>query len=121
MLRFVGTVAVWLLAAAPVSAAAEPQWIVVTAPAFRKAVEPLCQQRKSQGLHVVVVRTTDVLSRDDIRAGRGNKLREHINKLCRDHHGPSYVLLVGTLSTERLDQAERIVLPALFGTVGRMK
>src|SRR5579884_3742738 len=121
MLRLLGTVAVWLLAAVPAFAAAEAQWIVVTAPAFHKAIEPLCQQRKSQGLHVIVVQTTDVLSREDIRAGRGNKLREHINKLCRDHHGPSYVLLVGALSTERLDQAESIVLPSLSGTVGRMK
>ena len=121
MLRFVGTVAVWLLASVTASVAAEVQWIVVTAPAFRKAVEPLCQQRKSQGLHVVVVQTTDVLSREDIRGGRADKLREHINKLCRDYHGPSYVLLVGALSTERLDQAESIVLPALSGTIGRMK
>ncbi len=120
MLRFVGTVAVLLLAAAPASTAAEAQWIVVTAPAFRKAIEPLCQQRKSQGLHVVVVQTTDVLSREDIRAGRANKLREHITKLCRDHHGRSYVLLVGALSTERLDLTESIVLPALTGTIGRM-
>ncbi len=120
MLRLLGTAAVLLLAA-PAMAVAKGQWIIVTAPAFRKAVEPLCQQRKNQGLHVVVVQTIDVLSREDIRAGRGNKLREHINELCRDHHGPSYVLLVGALSTERLDQAESIVLPALLGTVGRMK
>jgi hypothetical protein len=121
MLRSAWAVVAVVFATAPVYAAPEAQWVVVTAPAFRKAVEPLCQQRKSQGLHVVGVQTTDILSREDIRAGRGNKLREHINKLCRDHHGPSYVLLVGALSTERLDQAESIVLPALIGTAGRMK
>jgi hypothetical protein len=102
------------------STAAERQWIVVTAPAFRKAVEPLCQERKNQGFHVVVVQTTDILSRDDIRAGRGNKLREHINKLCRDHQGSSYVLLVGALASEHLQDPENKVLPALSGTVGRM-
>lgn len=102
-------------------AIAERQWIVVTAPAFRKAIEPLCEERKKQGLHVVVVQTTDVLSRDDIRAGRGLKLREHINKLCRDHPGPSYVLLVGAFSFEQLDEPENKVLPALSGAIGRMK
>jgi hypothetical protein len=103
------------------ASAAEAQWIVVTAPAFRKAIEPLGQQRKSQGLHVVLVQTTDVLSRDDIRAGRGDKLRKHINKLCRDYHGPSYVLLVGAFSSEQLEGPENKVLPPLSGTIGRMK
>ncbi|HEY7328303.1 MAG TPA: C25 family cysteine peptidase [Gemmataceae bacterium] len=112
---------VFLFAAAPSCAVAEDQWIVVTAPAFRKAVEPLCQQRKSQGLNVVVIETTNLLSRDDIRAGQGQKLREHINKLCREHHEKSYVLLVGALSAARLDDSENTVLPALAGTVGRMK
>jgi hypothetical protein len=103
------------------AAASQPQWILVTAPAFRKAVEPLCQHRKNQGLHVVVAQTTDVLSRDDIRAGRGNKLREHINKLCLDYHGPSYVLLAGAYSSEQLDDPENRVLPPLSGTISRMK
>jgi hypothetical protein len=120
MPRFAWTVAAFVFAA-PVCAAPEAQWIVVTAPAFRKAVEPLCQQRKSQGMHVVIVQTTDVLSRDEIRAGRGNKLREHINKLCRDHHGPSYVLLVGAFSPEQSDEPENKVLPPLSGSIGRMK
>ncbi|HTU93354.1 MAG TPA: C25 family cysteine peptidase [Gemmataceae bacterium] len=102
-------------------AAEAGQWIVATAPAFRKAVEPLCQQRKSQGLHVVVVQTTDVLSRDDIRAGQAHKLREHINKLCRDHKGPSYVLLVGAIEPGTVDEPENKVLPALAGAIGRMK
>ena len=44
-----------------------------------------------------VVVTTDVLSADEIRAGDGRKLRERVNKLCRDYDGPSYVLLVGAV------------------------
>jgi hypothetical protein len=116
------TVAVLLwFAAGPAGAAPQAQWIVVTAPAFRKAVEPLCQERQNQGLHVVVVQTTDVLSRDDIRAGKADKLREHINKLCRDHEGPSYVLLVGALSCGQGEGTESKVLPALVGSIGRMK
>jgi hypothetical protein len=122
-MRYFGwTIAALLFAAVPARAAPAAQWIVVTAPAFRKAVEPLCQQRKSQGLHVVVVQTTDVLSPEDIRAGQGRKLREHINKLCREHKGPSYVLLVGTLSCGTdLKSVPQIGVPELTGTVGRMK
>lgn len=122
MLRYSLAVSAFLLAS--VSAIAAPmagQWIVVTAPAFRKVVEPLCEQRKTQGLHVVVVQTTDVLSADEVRAGEARKLREHINKLCREHKGPSFVLLVGAVESERQKGAEEIVLPPLPGTIGRMK
>jgi hypothetical protein len=122
MLRYGWTLAVLLLALR--SLCAEPpgtQWIVATAPAFSKAIEPLCQQRKNQGLRVVVVQTTDVLSVEDIRAGKAGKLREHINKLCRDYKGRSYVLLVGAVAAGRLAEAEKKVLPTLSGTVGRMK
>jgi hypothetical protein len=122
MLRYGWIVAALLIAALPACVAADTgQWIVVTAPAFRKAIEPLCEQRKNQGLHVVVVQTTDVLSRDDLRTGQSRKLREHVNHLCRNHKGPSYVLLVGALEGGKLPEAESTVLPALAGTVSRMK
>jgi hypothetical protein len=122
MRRYGWAVVALLIATFPACAAAEVgQWIVVTAPAFRKAIEPLCEQRKSQGLRVVVVQTTDVLGRDDIRAGRSLLLREHINKICRNFEGPSYVLLVGALPSERSEEPEIKVLPALAGTIGRMK
>ncbi len=121
MLRYGWTIAALFIAALPACAAPAAQWIVVTAPAFRKTIEPLCEQRKQQGLHVVVVPSTDVLRADEIRAGEARKLREHINKLCRDHKGPSYVLLVGAIEAGRLAEPEKTVLPALSGTVGRMK
>jgi hypothetical protein len=122
MFRYGWAVAALLIAALPACAAPETgQWIVVTAPAFRKAIEPLCEQRKNQGLHVIVVQTNDVLSRDDLRAGAGRKLREHVNKLCREYKGPSYVLLVGAIESGRLEEPEKKVLPALAGTIGRMK
>jgi hypothetical protein len=111
----------FLFAALPASAAPAPQWIVATAPAYRQAIEPLCQQRKKQGMHVVVVQTNEVLGPADLRAGDGRKLREHINKLCRDYKGPSYVLLVGAIEAGRLTEPEKKVLPALSGTIGRMK
>jgi hypothetical protein len=114
-------VGVLLLASVTAWAAPAGQWIVVTAPAFRKTIEPLCEQRKSQGLRVIVVQTTDVLSGEEIREGDARKLREHVNKLCREYKGPSYVLLVGAIESGRLAEPEKKVLPALVGTVGRMK
>ena len=47
------------------------------------------------------VLTTDILSAEEIRAGDGRKLRLHVNKLCRDHDGPSYVLLVGAVWADK--------------------
>jgi hypothetical protein len=105
----------------PLSAADKPQWIVVTAPAFRDALQPLCDQRKDQGMSVVVVQTTDVLTGKEIRNLDAVKLREHVAKLCRDHQGPSYILLVGAIQSGTLADPEKKVLPALVGSVGRMK
>jgi hypothetical protein len=116
------TALVLLLAPSAEAADAPPaQWIVVTAPAFRDAVEPLCVHRKTEGLRVVVVQTTDVLSDAEVRAGEAGKLREHVNKLCRDHQGTSYVLLVGAVEAGKLDDAGKKVVPALAGSAGRMK
>jgi hypothetical protein len=121
MLRYGWAIYLLLLSAASsVAAPAAGQWIVVTAPAFRKAIEPLCEQRRAQGLRVVVVQTTDVLSSVQIRAGEARKLCEHVQKLCREHPGPSFVLLVGTIEEGRAG-ATTNVLPALPGTIGRMK
>jgi hypothetical protein len=103
------------------SAAAAEQWIAVTAPAFRKAIEPLCEQRKAQGFRVVVVETNDVLGADEVRKGDAAKLRDHLHKLCRDHQGPSSILLVGAIEGSRLEDAEKKVLPSCRGSAGRMK
>jgi hypothetical protein len=110
-----------LLPAAAGAADAPPQWVVVTAPAFRAALEPLCEHRKAQGLKVTVVETTDVLTPKEAAAGDGGKLRARVNKLCRDYEGPSYVLLVGAIEAGKLDSPEKKVLPPLAGTVSRMK
>jgi hypothetical protein len=84
-------------------AAEKGQWIVVTAPAYRKALAPLVKHRKAEGLRVKVVET----------AGESaQKLRDRVHKLCKAHEGPSYVLLVGAIKGR---------VPALTGTVGRMK
>ncbi len=58
-----------------VQAAAEPAllWVVVTAPAFRENIEPLCEQRKNQGFQVKVLQTTDILTAPD-RQRRGRQV-----------------------------------------------
>jgi hypothetical protein len=89
---------------------AEFQWIVVTAPAYREAIQPLCDQRKAQGLHVVVVTTAE--TRD---------ARDRVRELCRGFKGSSFVLLVGAIEAGQLTEPDRLVVPALRGTVSRMK
>jgi hypothetical protein len=101
--------------------AAPGQWIVVTAPAFEKALAPLCKQRRNQGWKVVVVKTGDVLTDKEILGGKAEKLRDHLHQLCRRHKGPSVVLLVGAVTGTGLTEATRKVVPALKGTIGRMK
>ncbi len=107
----------------PARAADSPaaQWVVVTAPAFRGAVQPLVRHRKAQGFRAVVVQTTDVLDAKQIAAGDADRLRRHVNQLCRDFKGPSYVLLVGAVAAGQLDDPAGKVAPALRGTVSRMK
>ena len=104
-------------------AAAEPSplWIVVIAPAFRDALEPLCEQRKKQGFQVKIVQTTDILSVREIAANDGNKLRDHVRKLCSEYKAQSYVLLVGAIEPGTLKDPINLVVPALKGTTGRMK
>jgi hypothetical protein len=101
--------------------AVERQWIVVTAPAFRDAIQPLCKQRESEKFHVEVVETTNVLSSDEIVAGNAEKLRRRVRDLCADFKGTSYVLLVGAVEAGKLADPEKKVVPALHGTEGRMK
>src|SRR5438874_226153 len=70
MTRKLGLLVALLLGPCRGEAAAPPgQWLVVPAPAFRAAVEPLCEHRRAQGLRVVVVPTGDVLSPAEVRAG----------------------------------------------------
>ena len=121
MARFFAALGLLMLVPLAASADVPPQWIVVTAPAFRNAVEPLCEHRKAQGMKVAVVQTTDVLDAEDIRGGEAAKLRDHVTKLCRDYKGTSYVLLVGAVEAGKLPDADTKVLPPLTGTISRMK
>ncbi len=123
-MRFSGfALSLLLFATSNVSAvdAPAPQWIVVTAPAFGDAVKPLLDYRRAEGFQTTTVLTTDVLSAEEIRHSDGRKLRLRVNKLCRDHEGRSYVLLVGAVWADKPEKAERTVVPPLDGGVGRMK
>ena len=96
------------------------QWIAVTAPAFRAAVEPLCARRKAQGMRVVVVVTTEVVENPS-QKGASSQLRDHLARLCRDYRGASRILLLGALKANSPREARQIVVPPLSGTIGRMK
>ena len=97
------------------------QWIVVTAPAFRDAITPLCERRKADGMHVVIVQTTDILSAKQLRDGDSGPLKDHVNELCRKAKGPSYILLVGDVQAKDPAKMESSVVPALHAVTGRMK
>src|SRR3990172_10200858 len=119
-----------LIGTARGAAAEAPQWVVVTAPAFRAALTPLCDHRRAEGMNVIVVQTTDILSTEQIRNGDVGLLKDHVQKLCRQSKGPSYVLLVGATKTANpfaveksaVDNTavEKTAVPPLRGTVGRM-
>lgn len=117
----------WLFVLAAISTQArgeEPlqaQWIVVAAPAFRQAIKPLCQHRQAQNFHVVVVQTTDILNEREILAGEAARLRDHVRKLCREHKGTSFILLVGAVEPNHPKKPARYMVPPLRGTVSRMK
>src|SRR6478735_8991033 len=88
------------LSVAPARCAAPPpraQWIAVVAPDFVEALGPLVEARRQDGLRVL--KTTDVLSEEQILAGDVDKLRDHVRALCKEHPGDSYVLLVGAVES----------------------
>ena len=104
-----------------VAAEPAPQWIVATAPAFQKAIEPLRLERVTQGFQVSVVTTTDLLTKEEIERGDGRKLSEAVRERCRRGQGQAYILLVGATAAGPGKDAQATVLPPLTGTIGRMK
>lgn len=76
------------------------QWIVVHPVSFTRTLAPLIQHRRDQGVRVVSVPTLD-----------SARLKDRLRSLCLAHPGPSSILLAGSLD----------LVPALKGTVGRMK
>lgn len=103
------------------SAESDAEWIVVTAPAFRSAIEPLCEYRRSEGMHVDVVQTTEVLTPKQIHDSDAQALKDRIHELCERSKGRKYVLLVGAIHAGDKKRAETTVVPPLRGTSGRMQ
>src|SRR5439155_618615 len=99
----------------------QAQWLVVTAPAFRAELVPLIEHRRDDGLKIVVIETTNVLTQEQIRQGNGILLQDHIKQLFHQSKGPNYVLLVGAVTAANPVTAEKTVVPTLLGTIGRMK
>lgn len=122
-IRWLLLTAAAFLACLPLTAAEQSasQWLVVTAPAFRSAVEPLLAHRKAEGMRVTVIQTTDTLSPKEILNSDSQKLAEHVRNLCREWKGTSYVLLVGAIEAGNLTEPEKKLLPALPGSVSRMR
>lgn len=116
--------AVLLLLGGRARAEGAPRWIVVTAPAFEAAVEPLCKHRAAQGYDVVRVRVKDVAQTAVESADVAEALRADLVRRCTAKGGSACsVLLVGAAqaSPSAVGPAPAFVLPALVGTVGRMR
>ena len=96
------------------------QWIVVTPPAFREALKPLIDHRSADGFQTIVIETTEILKNEQIQQGNGNLLKNHLQQLSQDFQGATYVLLVGEALADN-PESRNSVVPALRGTVGRMK
>lgn len=104
-----------------VHGAERPTYLLITAPAYRTACEPLRQHRLAQGFDVHVLQTTDVLTAKEIVRGEAQKLRGHAHEWTRQKSGPVYVLLVGAVEPAGFPEADRRTLPPLKGEVSRMK
>lgn len=97
------------------------QWVVLTVPALRSAIEPLCEARRKEGFRVIVVETTDVSTSDTLKAGRGEELAARIRAICGSQQESSYVLLVGSYVLSGDNEGWRGYLPPLRGTIARTK
>jgi hypothetical protein len=97
------------------------QWLLVTAPAFRKELTPLIEQRRAEGFKVTVLDTTNVLTVEQIQQGDGAPLQAYLKEHCGPSNGPNYLLLAGVTGTFGSTNDEQITVPALRGAVGRMK
>ncbi len=113
------TALLFLACSGPACAADAPagRWIVVTPPAFRPGLAPLIRHRQAEGFNVVVLETTEVLSRQAIPQPDGTNLQNRLKELFQEYKGRSYVLLVGVFGNNQV--TDRV--PGLRGAVGRMK
>ena len=109
------------LARCPAAEQEAAQWLVVTAPSLRAPLAPLIEHRRAEGLKVVVIETTNVLTPEQIQQTNALPLHAHLGRLCQAHRGPSCVLLVGAVNASDPATAVQTVVPALTGTTGVMR
>lgn len=103
-------------------AATQPgQWVLVSAPAFAAALAPLVEQRRADGFKASVLETTNVLTREQIRAGDAAPLRERLRGLFYNSAGSKYLLLAGAGAGSGASVSEEEVVPPLFGTTAQMQ
>ena len=91
------------------------------APDFLDAMTPLIDHRREEGFHVVVIKTTDVLSGEQIKRGEAVPLRDHLSKICNQASEKSFILLVGAYKCTGSIAPEKTIVPPLHGTIGRMR
>jgi hypothetical protein len=96
------------------------RWIVVTAPAFADALQPLIQHRQAEGFDVIALQTTDLLTPDDLQKHDGRKLLAKVRSLWQPDPAHSFVLLVGAAAAATPDEIRNTTIPTFPGTVGRM-
>jgi hypothetical protein len=97
------------------------QWVLVTPPLFRQALEPLIEHRRGEGFKVVVIETTNCLNAEQLRQGDGTPLLAQLGQLWQQSPGQDYLLLAGALAINGKAQNEETLVPALRGVVERMK
>jgi hypothetical protein len=93
---------------------------VVAPPAGRSALAPLIEHRRANGFDVVVIDTAELRNPEQLRPPEGTPLQARLDQLFRRHQGPNYVRLAGAFRATDPTNAE-FVVPALRGSVGRMK
>src|SRR5512136_1254271 len=79
------------------------RWILVTAPAFADALEPLKKHRQAEGFDVVQLKTTDLLSPDELQKHDGTKLLARLRTLWQPDPPNTYILLVGVAAAPTAD------------------
>jgi hypothetical protein len=120
----VALLVLFLIKAGDCAGAEQPgpgQWLLVTAPAFRKELTPLIEQRRTEGFKVTILETTNVLTVEQIQQGDGLPLQTYLEAHCGRSNGPNYLLLAGVTGISGLTNDEQITVPALRGAIGRMK
>ena len=94
------------------------EWIVVTPPQCESILAPLIERRRTEGLHVVVLKTTDLQASEQLDRGDGAPLQARLQALTKNAAGPIYVLLAGNIGAGTNNTIP--VVPSLRGQTGRM-